>query len=194
VSQGDDIPNHRVSGIAARPPSGVNTHTCATGLRLAPKPSGVFRPDASAPGCDVRAGGPFRLAEAGAKELSGRHHSGAPPFKLACSQTKEIRVTDWFQIRAKQPVVKGIIAFGPGPTQSYRMRSRSGWKEVGHGSFGCVMRLHRDTTVLFSPSPSEPLRILYEGEAEGRLLGALDRTRPPAAGCDGAEAAQGYWT
>jgi hypothetical protein len=26
------------------------------------------------------------------------------------------------------------------------------------------------------------------------IIGVLDRTRPPAAGCDGAEAAQGYWT
>jgi hypothetical protein len=101
----------------------------------------------------------------------------------ACSQTTEIRVNPWFEIRAKQPVVKGIIAFGPGPTQSYRVRSRWGGREVAHGSFGCVMRLHRDTAVLFSPSQSDPLRILYEGEAEGRpvpeLLGSDCRLSVP---------------
>ncbi len=96
----------------------------------------------------------------------------------ACSQSKEISVNPWFQIRAKQPVVQGIVAFGPGPTQSYRVRSRWGWKEVAHGSHGCVMRLHRDAAVLFSPSPSDPLRILYEGEAESRLL-------PELLGCEG---------
>jgi hypothetical protein len=96
----------------------------------------------------------------------------------ACSQSKEIPVNPWFQIRAKQPVVKGIISFGPGPTQSYRMRSRWGWREVAHGSFGCVMRLHRDTAVLFSPSQSDPLRILYEGEPDNRLI-------PELLGCEG---------
>jgi hypothetical protein len=96
----------------------------------------------------------------------------------ACSHSREIPVNAWFQIRAKQPVVQGIVAFGPGPTQSYRIRSRWGWKEVAHGSFGCIMRLHRDTAVLFSPSPSDPLRILHEGETESRLI-------PNLLGCEG---------
>ncbi|HXB56926.1 MAG TPA: hypothetical protein VN461_19340 [Vicinamibacteria bacterium] len=104
----------------------------------------------------------------------------------ACSESREIAVNSWFQIRAKQPVVKGIVSFGPGPTQSYRIRSTWGWREVAHGSFGCVMRLRRDTAVLFSPSPSDPLRILYEGEAESRpipdLLGSDGRLSVPPDG------------
>src|ERR1700737_4945114 len=68
---------------------------------------------------------------------------------VACSDRKDITVSAWFEIQAKQPVRAGIFAWGPGPSQSFRVRTRWGWKEVARGGAGSVMRLQRDPAVLF---------------------------------------------
>src|SRR5262245_9932657 len=95
-----------------------------------------------------------------------------------CSQTKDISVNAWFQIRAKRPVRQGIFTLGPDPSESYRLRSRLGWREIAHGSGGAVVRLQRDTAVLFSPGRSEPRRIIYEGEKAAHVI-------PEFLECDG---------
>jgi hypothetical protein len=94
-----------------------------------------------------------------------------------CSQTKDVSVNAWFQIRTKRPVRQGIFTFGS-PSESYRIRSGWGWREIARGSGGGVVRLQRDTAVLFAPGRSEPRRIIYEGEKAAQVI-------PEFLECDG---------
>jgi hypothetical protein len=75
-----------------------------------------------------------------------------------CSRSYERPVNDWCRVRVREPVMGGggMVQAGPDQKETLSVRKDGRWREVGHGSYGRVMRLAGDRAVFWFPSLGAP--------------------------------------
>jgi len=92
----------------------------------------------------------------------------------ACSQTRDLAVTDWFTVRQRFPRRVGdSFAVGPSQRQTYFTAVDGKWVGVGEGDLGRYLVLDGGEAVLFATGPAGDLMLLHRGEGGARRVASL---------------------